>query len=98
MKVARMADAVGKVHTPHISGGLGYLYMIHFVSAIPNAGPYHEFKGLSDDVPFECKTSSLKTEDGVVTVPTGPGSGIEIDPAFIGKHTVVKGSAGGSAE
>lgn len=91
MKVARMAAAAGKVHTPHISGGLGYLYMIHFVSAIPNAGPYHEFKGLSDDVPFECKTSSLKTEDGVVTVPTGPGSGIEIDPAFIRKHTVVEG-------
>ena len=91
MKVARMAAAAGKVHTPHISGGLGYLYMIHFVSAIPNAGPYHEFKGLSQTVPFECKTSSLKTEDGVVTVPTGPGSGIEIDPAFIRKHTVVKG-------
>jgi L-alanine-DL-glutamate epimerase-like enolase superfamily enzyme len=40
----------------------------------------------------------LKTENGVVTVPTGPGSGIEIDPAFIKKHTLVKGSAGGSAE
>ena len=49
MKVARMAAAMGKVHTPHISGGLGYLYMIHFVSAIPNAGPYHEFKGLNDE-------------------------------------------------
>jgi len=98
MKVARMAAAMGKVHTPHISGGLGYLYMIHFVSAIPNAGPYHEFKGLDDEVPFECKTSSLKTENGVVTVPTGPGSGIEIDPAFIRKHTLVRGSAGGSAE
>ena len=98
MKVARMAAAMGKVHTPHISGGLGYLYMIHFVSAIPNAGPVHEFKGLSDTVPFECKTSSLKTENGVVTVPTGPGSGIEIDPAFIKKHTLIKGSAGGSAE
>jgi L-alanine-DL-glutamate epimerase-like enolase superfamily enzyme len=97
MKVARMAAAVGKVHTPHISGGLGYLYMIHFVSAIPNAGPYHEFKGLSQDVPFECKTSNLGTTDGVVVVPTGPGSGIEIDPAFIRKHALVKGSAG-SAE
>jgi L-alanine-DL-glutamate epimerase-like enolase superfamily enzyme len=98
MKVARMAAARGKVHTPHISDGLGYLYMIHLVSAIPNAGPYHEFKGLSEDVPFECKTSSLKTENGVVTVPTGPGSGIEIDPAFIKRHTVLKGSYGGSAD
>jgi L-alanine-DL-glutamate epimerase-like enolase superfamily enzyme len=93
MRVARMAAALGKVHTPHISDGLGYLYMIHLVSAIPNAGPFHEFKGLSEGVPFECKTSSLLTKDGLVTVPTGPGSGIEIDPAFIKKHTVVKGSA-----
>ncbi len=46
MKVARMAHAVGKQCVPHISGsGLGYLYMMHFVSAIPNAGEYHEFKG-----------------------------------------------------
>jgi L-alanine-DL-glutamate epimerase-like enolase superfamily enzyme len=88
--VARMAAAMGKVHTPHISDGLGYLYMIHFVSAIPNAGPYHEFKGLSEDVPFECKTSSLKTTDGVVTVPTGPGLGIDFDPGFVRKHAVVK--------
>jgi L-alanine-DL-glutamate epimerase-like enolase superfamily enzyme len=93
-----MAAARGNVHTPHISDGLGYLYMNHLVSAIPNAGPYHDFKGLSEEVPFECKTSSLKTENGVVTVPTGPGSGIEIDPAFIKKHTVLKGSSGGSAE
>lgn len=90
MRVARMATALGKVCTPHISDGLGYLYMIHLVSAIPNAGPYHEFKGLDDTVPFECKTSTLRTEGGVVTVPTGPGSGIEIDPAFVRKHKVVK--------
>lgn len=98
MKVARMAAAMGKVHTPHISGGLGYLYMIHFVSVISNAGPYHEFKGLSQAIPFECKTSSLKTDGGVVKVPTGPGSGIEIDPAFIKKHTVVQGSRARVAE
>jgi L-alanine-DL-glutamate epimerase-like enolase superfamily enzyme len=90
MRVARMAAAMGKVCTPHISDGLGYLYMIHLVSAIPNAGPYHEFKGLEDTVPFECKTSTLRTDGGVVTVPTGPGSGIEIDPAFIKKHKVIK--------
>ena len=93
MKVARMAAAMGKTHVPHISGGLGYLYMIHFVSVIPNAGKYHEFKGLSQAIPFECKTSSLKTDGGVVTVPTGPGSGIEIDPAFVKKHAVVKRDA-----
>jgi L-alanine-DL-glutamate epimerase-like enolase superfamily enzyme len=90
MKVARMAAALGKECTPHISGsGLGYLYMMHFVSAIPNAGPYHEFKGFNNELPFECKTSSLSSDEGVVTVPTGAGLGIEIDPEYIAKHQVI---------
>lgn len=91
MKVARMAEAFGKLCTPHISGsGIGYLYMMHFVSSIPNAGPYHEFKGFNDEMPFTCSTSSLTSDDGVVTVPSGPGLGIDIDPAYIAKHEVVK--------
>ena len=91
MKVARMAEASGKLCTPHISGsGLGYLYMMHFVSAIPNAGPYHEFKGFNNELPFECKTSSLSSDEGIVTVPSGPGLGVEIDPEYINKHIVVK--------
>jgi L-alanine-DL-glutamate epimerase-like enolase superfamily enzyme len=92
MKVARMAEALNKPCVPHISGsGLGYLYMMHFVSAIPNAGPYHEFKGFNKEIPLECSTSSLTSEDGIVTVPSGPGLGVEIDPDFIRKHQVVKG-------
>jgi len=92
MKVARMAQAFGKECTPHMSGGgLGYLYMIHFVSALPNASAHHEFKGLNTNVKFECKTSPLLVEDGKIKVPTGPGSGVEIDPAFINKHEIVKG-------
>ncbi len=92
MKVARMAQAFGKPCTPHMSGGgLGYLYMIHFVSALGNAFAHHEFKGLNTNVEFECKTSPLSVMDGQIKVPTGPGSGVEIDPDFIKKHAVVKG-------
>lgn len=92
MKVAKMANSVGKQCVPHISGsGLGYLYMMHFVSSIPNAGPYHEFKGFNRSIPLECKTSSLESEDGVVTVPSGPGLGVDIDPEFIAKHEVLNG-------
>lgn len=92
MKVARMAQTFGKVCTPHMSGGgLGYLYMIHFVSALPNASPHHEFKGLNTNVKFECKTSPLTVADGKIKVPTGPGLGVEIDPDFIKQHEVVKG-------
>jgi L-alanine-DL-glutamate epimerase-like enolase superfamily enzyme len=91
MKVARMAEAFNKVCVPHISGsGLGYLYMMHFVSAIPNVGPYHEFKGFNKDIPVDCKTSSLESQEGVVTVPSGPGMGLEIDPDYISMHTLVR--------
>ncbi len=91
MKVARMAEVKGYPCTPHISGtGLGYIYMMQFVSALPNAGPFHEFKGLSTEVPFECATSSLKPEKGILHLPKGIGSGVEIDPDFIAKHRVLR--------
>ncbi len=91
MKVARMAQAFGKDCTPHMSGGgLGYLYMIQFVSALPNAMAHHEFKGLKTPVQFECPTSPLLVKDGEIQVPTGPGLGIKIAPDFIQKHEIVK--------
>jgi len=84
MKVARMAEAFGLPCTPHISGsGLGYLYMMHFVSSIPNAGPFHEFKGPNQELPFTCSTSTLQSTDGVVVTPSGPGLGIEIDKSHL---------------
>ena len=93
MRVARMAQAFGKQTIPHISStGLGYVYMMHFVSAIPNSGPYHEFKEFNNTLPFKCSTSTLLSdENGAVKVPTGPGLGVEIDPAYIAKHEAVKG-------
>lgn len=92
MKVARMAEAFGKNCTPHMSGGgLGFLYMMHFVSALPNAEAHHEFKGLDTQVQFECKTSPLRVENGEIKVPTGPGLGVDIDPDFVKQHQVVKG-------
>jgi L-alanine-DL-glutamate epimerase-like enolase superfamily enzyme len=90
MKVARMAHAFNKPCTPHISDGLGYLYMMHFVAALPNAGPYHEFKGFNKTLPFTCSTSKLISENGEIAVPSGPGLGIEIDPVYISKHVLVK--------
>ncbi|MBV6639771.1 MAG: mandelate racemase/muconate lactonizing enzyme family protein [Cyclobacteriaceae bacterium] len=91
LKVARMAEALGKQCVPHISGsGLGYLYMMHFVSILSNAGPYHEFKGFSDDIPIASNTSDLKMKEGKIDVPTGPGLGVDIDPDFIRKHKKIE--------
>lgn len=91
MRVALMAAAFGKSCVPHMSGGgLGYLYNIHFVSAIPNAGAHHEFKGFSTTAKFECKTSPLKVQGGKIKVPTGPGFGVDFDPDWVKKHVEVK--------
>jgi L-alanine-DL-glutamate epimerase-like enolase superfamily enzyme len=90
MKAARMAAAFGKECIPHMSGGgLGYLYNIQFVSAVPNAGEHHEFKGLQTHVRFECTTSPLKVVDGKMKVPTGPGFGVDFDPDWVKKHQPV---------
>jgi L-alanine-DL-glutamate epimerase-like enolase superfamily enzyme len=91
VKVARMAEAAGMECTPHMSGGdLGYLYVAHFASVVPNAGPHQEFKDQDETLPVTCETSSLKCVNGKLKVPSGPGVGVTIDPAFISKAVVVK--------
>jgi L-alanine-DL-glutamate epimerase-like enolase superfamily enzyme len=91
MKVALMAEAYGKSFIPHMSGGgLGFLYDYILVSAVPNAGAHHEFKGLDTNVFYECPTSPLKIVDGKIKVPTGPGMGVNFDPDFVRKHEPVK--------
>jgi L-alanine-DL-glutamate epimerase-like enolase superfamily enzyme len=90
MRVALMAEAMGKKCLTHMSGGgLGYVYNAQFVSAIPNPVPHHEFKGFGTHVPFECPTSPLTLNAGIMKAPSGPGLGVEIDPAFVAKHETV---------
>ncbi len=91
MKVARMAAAFGKSIVPHMSGGgLGFLYDMQFVSAVPNAGAHHEFKSFQTNVRYECQTSPLKVVDGKIKVPTGPGFGADLDPEWVKKHQIVR--------
>ena len=89
MRVARMAHAAGMLCAPHMSGsGLGYLDVAHFASCIPNPNPYHEFKG-NTELPVHSETSSLRCENGILQVPSGPGFGITIDPDFVRRATKV---------
>jgi L-alanine-DL-glutamate epimerase-like enolase superfamily enzyme len=84
IRVARMAAAAGIPCTPHMSdGGLGYLYVAHFASCVPNAGPFQEYKGRDASLPVSSDTSPLLSVKGMLKVPTGPGLGVTIDPAFV---------------
>ena len=84
IRVARMAEAAGIPCTPHMSGGgLGYLYVAHFASCVPNAGPFQEYKGEDDSLPVSSDTSPLTCVNGTLKVPAGPGLGVTIDPSFV---------------
>ena len=75
-RVARMADVAGMPTTVHISGGFGFIYMLHFASCTPDIGQYQEYKRniqrYSDwfDPPLKIKNRAL-------IVPEGPGVGIK---------------------
>src|SRR5881296_684186 len=44
MRVARMAELRDMPTTAHISGGFGFVYMLHFASCVPRIGPWQEYK------------------------------------------------------
>ena len=90
MRVALMAQAVGKQCLTHMSGGgLGYLYNALFVSALPNPTVHHEFKTFDTHIPFECPSVRIEVVKGKMKVPTGSGLGVIIDPEFVARHKPV---------
>ncbi len=78
LRVARMAEAAKMPTTVHISGGFGFVYMLHFASVVPDIGKYQEYKlgmekyGAWFDPP-------ITVNNGMMSVPAGPGVGIK-DP------------------
>jgi L-alanine-DL-glutamate epimerase-like enolase superfamily enzyme len=90
IRVARMAAAAGMPCTPHMSdGGLGYLYVAHYASCVPNAGPFQEYKGRDSSLPVSSASSTLRCVNGMLTVPAEPGLGVTIDPAFVSKASTL---------
>ncbi len=75
LRVSRMADLAAIPTTVHISGGFGFLYMLHFASCAKDIGAYQEYKrGIGRYGPwFE---PHLSAKDGSFIVPEGPGVGI----------------------
>ena len=89
-RVARMAAVAGMSCTVHMSGaGLGYLYVLHFASYVPNAGQHQEFKG-AGSIPLECSTSDLACHNGSIRVPSGPGFGVTIAADYLRRASTVR--------
>ena len=85
-RVSRMAALAGMPTTVHISGGFGFVYMLHFASYTPDIGLYQEYKrGIERMAQWFDPHLSIK--DGALSVPSGPGVGI-VDPEDLLKDAV----------
>lgn len=88
-RVARMAHLAGMPTTVHISGGFGFVYMLHFASYTPEIGAYQEYKRGIERY-RDWFDPPLKSKDGALIVPTGPGVGItDIRAVLKGAQRVV---------
>lgn len=76
MRVANMARVANIPTTVHISGGFGFVYMLHFASAIPDPGLYQEYK-LGTEKYGGWFDPPITVKEGKMTVPAGPGVGIK---------------------
>jgi L-alanine-DL-glutamate epimerase-like enolase superfamily enzyme len=76
LRVARMAQVAKMPTTVHISGGFGFVYMLHFASCVPDIGRYQEYK-LGTEKFGSWFYPPISVKDGKMTVPSGPGVGIK---------------------
>jgi L-alanine-DL-glutamate epimerase-like enolase superfamily enzyme len=82
VRVARMAALAQMSTTVHISGGFGFVYMLHFASCVPDVGKYQEYK-LGQDHFGAWLDPAITVKDGRMSIPTGPGVGVKDLPALI---------------
>ena len=75
IRVSRMAELRNMPTTVHISGGFGFIYMLHFASRTPDIGRYQEYKRNIQNY-SDWFDPPLRIENGEITVPEGPGVGI----------------------
>ena len=81
-RVANMAELAHMPTTVHISGGFGFVYMLHFASRTKDIGRYQEYKRNIERY-ADWFDPALSIRDGKLAVPTGPGVGIRDITAVI---------------
>jgi L-alanine-DL-glutamate epimerase-like enolase superfamily enzyme len=90
LQIADMAARAGLPCTPHSANQtMVTLFTMHLLGAIPNAGKYLEFsiEG-ADYYPWQYglfRNNPYAISDGKVMIPSEPGWGIEIDPAWLAR-------------
>jgi L-alanine-DL-glutamate epimerase-like enolase superfamily enzyme len=87
LRVARMAALCELPVSPHLSGGFGFVYLLHFAACAPKLGPWQEYKKGVEKY-GQWFNPPLRIVDGELTLPKGPGVGIA-DPKEVLKGAVL---------
>ena len=89
--VARMARKAGLWICPHnTQTGAASVNILHFAATTPNIGPYMEDVYREPPKKESWYAPNFEIRNGVIPAPAGPGLGLEFDPEFLKKATVVK--------
>jgi L-alanine-DL-glutamate epimerase-like enolase superfamily enzyme len=89
-RVARMARKANMWICPHnTQTGAASVNILQFAATTPNIGPYMEYVSRGPARKESWYSPNFEIKNGVIPVPTGPGMGLEFDPDFLKKATVV---------
>lgn len=89
-RVARIAEKLGKVITPHnTQTGATSVNILQFASCTKNIGPYMEYPWRAPQDPPSWYKPDFRITNGKLMVPTTPGMGIEFDAEYLSQATVV---------
>jgi L-alanine-DL-glutamate epimerase-like enolase superfamily enzyme len=89
-RVARIAEKLGKTIVPHnTQTGATSVNILQFASCTKNATPFMEYPWRAPQKKPTWYTPDFKIVNGKIQVPTTPGMGLEVDPDFLNKATVI---------
>jgi L-alanine-DL-glutamate epimerase-like enolase superfamily enzyme len=90
-RVARMARKANMWICPHnTQTGAASVNILQFAATTPNIGPFMEYVWRAPAKTESWYSPNFEIKNGVIQVPTGPGMGLEFDPDYLKKATVVK--------
>jgi L-alanine-DL-glutamate epimerase-like enolase superfamily enzyme len=90
-RVARMARKAGLWICPHnTQTGPASVNILNFAASTPNVGPYMEYVWRAPQKKESWYTPSFEIRNGVIPTPTTSGIGVDFDPDFLKKATLVK--------
>lgn len=90
-RVARMARQANLWICPHnTQTGAASVNILQFAAVTPNIGPHMEYVWRAPQKKEPWYAPNFEIRNGVIPVPTGPGLGVEFDPAFLKNASVVR--------